>query len=98
MRNIIYFPALWGKTARLVKEARKADGVVIAKSDASKKYIEKTWPGTAVFTTDELLNGALRQSTKPIFIDDADMLLEALVSQVTPGKLEGISITMQKPE
>ena len=91
------WPQNYGKTTMLVKEAQEAGGVVVAKSEASKKYIEGKWPSAEVYSVDEFLGGCLADSDKPVFIDDADELLKQYVGSLTNGALSGISITMQRP-
>jgi hypothetical protein len=95
--KVIYWPQGYGKTTALVDEARKVGGVVVAKSEASRKYIEGKRGDVEVYTVSDLINGALADSDKPIFIDDADALLNSFISSHSLGAIGGISINMSRP-
>ena len=95
--KVIYWPQSFGKTTALVEEALKVGGVVVAKSEASKKYIEGKWPGADVCSIDEFMEGLLKDTDKPVFIDDADELMRHYVALYTGGALSGISVTMNRP-
>jgi hypothetical protein len=95
--NVIYWPTQWGKTTALVEMARANGGVVIAKSDASKKYIRGKWSDVDVYTFEEMLNGELKTCEKPLYIDDADETLRNFIEGYAPGEIGGISLTMKRP-
>lgn len=90
--KVLHWPVNWGKTAALVRAAIRAEGVVVAKNQASKDYILGKWPEAEVYTFGET---ALDDVTKPLFIDDADSLLQQLLGNREIG---GISLTMTKEE
>ena len=95
--KIIYWPQNFGKTTALVEEAQRAGGVIIAKSEASMKYINGKWPDVEVCTINDMIRGVLLENKKPVLIDDADALLKMYVAQYTAGPLAGFSITMDRP-
>jgi hypothetical protein len=101
--KVVFYPVNFGKTRAIVNLARKADGIVIAKNQSSARYIRATWPDVKVTLygdlnnqTDDFLHFE-DGSPRPLFIDDAEVLLQELISGEVNNIIRGISITMPRP-
>ncbi|KKM04960.1 hypothetical protein LCGC14_1759020, partial [marine sediment metagenome] len=80
--KLIYKSQGWRKTTKLLKLAKKIDGIVIVSDIHLKKYLIQTkrLNKDSCYSMSEVLKGALLgRYPRPILIDDADKILENLV-------------------
>jgi len=80
--KLIYKSQGWRKTTKLLKLAKKIDGIVIVSTRHLKEQLIriKKIDRDSCYTIFEVLKGALLGlTTRPILIDDADKILEDLV-------------------
>ncbi len=81
--KLLYKSRAWGKTTKLLKLAKKIDGIVIVSTRHLKEQLIriKKIDRDSCYSMSEVTRGALlgRSTTRPILIDDADKILEDLI-------------------
>jgi len=101
--KVVFYPVNFGKTRAIVNLAREAEGIVVAKNESSARYIRTTWPNMRVCLyvdlkdqDDSFLN--FEDGTpRPLFVDDAEVLLQELISNDVGNIIRGVSVTMPRP-
>lgn len=75
-----------GKTYRLIHEAIAAQGIIICATESSKDHInsilrECNHAEVPVFTFAEMKSGKVRGITGPLFVDEAQAILGAMIAE-----------------
>ncbi len=75
-----------GKTYRLIHEAINAHGIIICATESSKDHInsilrECNHIEVPVFTLAEMKSGKVRGTTGPLFMDEAQAILGAMIAE-----------------
>ena len=75
-----------GKTYRLIHEAIDAQGIIICATESSKDHInsilrECNHTEVPVFTLAEMKSGKVRGMAGPLFVDEAQAILGAIIAE-----------------
>ena len=92
MKTFILKPRYMGKTTDIIKEVKAHDGILVVFSEREAMRIIRSDPSMRhkVFSWDDIKH-KLAGRHNPVFIDNADYLLQEIVS---PLELKGISMTI----
>lgn len=93
--KLIYKPRGKGKTTEIIKEVLKNDGILIVRDAIIKRGVVGNYPSLKgqVFSCYDVKKRGLYGIRKPVYIDDADYLLQEFIGE---NEIKGITITMEE--